>query len=214
MQVGGSRGRSARHGVAAVCDAATPPPVAGHRRAGSGWSRRDADDPDLQSEQPDRLATDAGGTGRHLRCRRPLRRWVRRTRSTVAPSWTASRPPDASGDATTARSSRAACRRLTGCPGYASAGWRRRPTLVEALWGVHDYTTIAPGPSTIGSRGSRSHRRAANGCWPARAGSSAPTTRSSRSGLPVGARHVSHVPPERRSDRVRPLQRMRSTRRG
>ena len=66
------------------------------------------------------------------------------TRSTAAPNSTASRPRR-SGAATSAPSSRAACRRRTACRDFASAGLSGPPATVATTWSHHDYTTIAPG---------------------------------------------------------------------
>ena len=44
-----------------------------------------------------------------------------------------------------ARSSRAACRKPTGCRACASAGLSAPPSLIASLWSYHDYVTIAPG---------------------------------------------------------------------
>ena len=140
----GARVRAVAAGVRR--DAPHAAVAAGSRRARARSSRRaDAADPDLQSEQPDRRAAHSRGARRHLpHCRAGTAPGCSPTRSTAAPSSTASRRRPC-GAATSGPSSRAACRRPTGCPGCGSAGWSRRPALVDELWGVHDYTTIAPG---------------------------------------------------------------------
>ena len=99
----------------------------------------------LQPQQPDRRPPRRRRPRRDLPRGRPrTARGCCRTRSTAAPSWTAARRRRC-GAATSARSSRAACRRRTACPACASAGSSGPPGFVETTWAYHDYTTIAPG---------------------------------------------------------------------
>ena len=72
--------------------------------------------------------------------------------------------------ATNARSSRAACRRPTDCPGCASAGSSRRRRSSPSSGAIHDYTTIAPGAHQRSARAHRARAGAArDGCSRARA---------------------------------------------
>ena len=135
-------------------------------------------DPDLQSEQPHRRPVDRAELDGICRIADRPAPGCCPTRSIAARRSTATTRRRC-GAATSARSSRAACRRRTACPGL-RIGWVvATPALIAELWGVHDYTTIAPGGAQRLPRADRARdRRGARGCSRGRAASSARTIRS------------------------------------
>ena len=145
---GRHRARARRDGTALApgsCLRRPPPLAARPRRPRLPRHRTDPRHRHLQPEQSDRRQFCGRRCGRHLpRCRANWRMGDRR-RDLPRRGAGQRRDADAPGDATSASSSPTGFRRRTGCPGC-RIGWVvGPPALVEELWGVHDYTTIAPG---------------------------------------------------------------------
>ena len=119
--------------------------AAGPRRSRVTRHSQDTRHPDLQSQQPDRRDADGlTSSTRSPALRRARARGFSPTRSIAAPSSTATRRRRC-GDVSERVIVTSGLSKAYGLPGL-RIGWVAGPAAtVDALWGIHDYTSIAPG---------------------------------------------------------------------
>ena len=176
MQVGGlARALGARGACVAArrCDTAARAGAPDLDAAGALVTPTTRAHPDLQSEQPDRRAPDGGGAGRDLPDRRRRHgAWVAVGRDLPRRRARRRRDADRCGAATSASSSRAGCRRPTGCRACGSAGSSAPPDAGRRAVGrprLHDDRAGRDQRSARADRAGAARARA--GCSRARAAS-------------------------------------------